>query len=112
MASCRKKPKNRRREKVDSREGDDKQHNFSFLNIDALDRLAGNLDCSFFSTQGDDDDDELEIDFYDDESILSSDDEGTYESFDSRGKLGTIEDEVEEALEWADRHMLFCGRNR
>lgn len=112
LANRRLKSKNKRN-RGDARKDNlrqSKTSGLSFLSIPALDRF---VDCSFCSAHGASED-EFEVDFYDDESILTYDDEGTYETFDSRdfgGKFG-IEDDVEEALEWADRNMLCGGRNR
>jgi hypothetical protein len=90
---------------------------FSFIaNITGLDRFTNTLECSFLT--GDVEDiGYSDIDDYEDsECICEEDDSGTTHdksAYFSRGAgRSTIEEDVENALEWADEHVLHCGRHR
>jgi hypothetical protein len=90
---------------------------FSFIaNIAGLDRFTNNFECSFLAGDAEDfgysdidDYEDSECRFQEDDSITTYD-KGAY------GSLGagrsTIEEDVEDALEWADEHVLLCGRHR
>lgn len=90
------------------------------LDMEVLDRLTDKLNCSFFTARKSSNDDdsgsyEADEEAYDEYSVLSSDDDTFFEEYDRRdrrrrkSRIGSrIEEEVEEALEWAD-NLVFCN---
>ena len=91
----------------------------SGIKMGALNSLAGDFDCSFFTASKNAEDasddgsgnlDEGTFDEDEDYSILSYDDEDTYRTLGSTRTLESTSDGIDHALKWADENFL-CNQS-